>query len=227
LFSQLTLTEIKKADRHGCIYEAKQTTDEVLYEVRVYSFDRKDPSEKQYVRRNCREWKKRRRFMFSHQENGLVFFILRHPQTTTGSLSLSSLGDGFPPNAANADVFTATRHPLPSLEVSRQPRSSDDSFTSQSLSQTPASSKDNPWSWDSSWKWMYPVGWSRKLLINDEGVPRNGLFLQDFEGGFFNETVPRRIFSPEHLIHPDERDSRGYLRTDTLREQTRNYNPGK
>ena len=86
-FAPLTLTEVKKTDRHGCIYEAKQLADEMLFEVKVYSFERKGPNEKQYMKRNCREWKKRRRFIVSHQENGFLFLILHHPKTTVPATS--------------------------------------------------------------------------------------------------------------------------------------------
>jgi len=91
-FSKLTLTEIKKVDRHGCIYEAKQIAGEDLFEVRVYSFGQKDPNEKQYVKRNCREWKKRRRFLDSHQENGFIFLILKHPKSKTVDFLSSTMG---------------------------------------------------------------------------------------------------------------------------------------
>jgi hypothetical protein len=223
-FSQLTLTEVKKADRHGCIYEAKQITDETLFEVRVYSFHRKNSNEKQYVKRNCREWKNRRRFIVSHQENGFLFLILRHPQTTV-SLPPSTPGDQSLLNCAMADAFSSQAESVPSLEVS--PHHPSQGFTSENLSQLSVSHKNNLWSWDSKWNWLYPVGWSRKLMINDEGVSRKGLFLLDFDGGFFNETVPRRIFSPEHLSHPDERELNSYVGTENSREKTRNYNPGK
>ena len=39
------------------------------------------------MRRNCREWKKRRRFRDSYQEGHFVFLILRYPDSKDKSLS--------------------------------------------------------------------------------------------------------------------------------------------
>ena len=222
-FSQLTLTEVKKTDRHGYIYEAKQTAGGGLYEIRVYSFDRKDPNEKQYVKRNCREWKKRRRFIDSHQENGFVFLILRHPQATTVvPLSPTPLDHSLP-SASISNTPTAEAEPLPALDTSRS--LSLHGFTSENMQLS--GPHKNLWSWESQWSWMYPVGWSRQLMLNDDGGARKGLFLLDFEGGYFSETVPRRIFSPEHLSHPDERILNIHKKPANVQKRTRNHNPGE
>ncbi|PVH69692.1 hypothetical protein DL98DRAFT_522035 [Cadophora sp. DSE1049] len=219
--SQLTLTEIKKTDRHGYIYEAKQTSGRELYEIRVYSFDRKDPNEKQYVKRNCREWKKRRRFIDSHQQDGFVFLILRHPQARTDVPLSPTHSDHSLPSASTSNKSTAQAEPLSALDTSRP--LSLHGFTSENMQVS--SPHKSPWYWESEWSWVYPVGWSRQLMLNDDGGARKGLFLLDFKGGYFSETVPRRIFSPEHLSHPDEGRLSSHKKPEDEPKRTRNQNP--
>jgi len=220
-FSQLTLTDIKKTDKYGFIYGARQTAGGEPYEIRVYCFGRKDPNEKQYLKRNCREWKRRRRFIDSHEENGFVFLILRHPQATTiPSVSSTTPVDHSLFSTVLSDTTVDEAHPAPTL-----PQFLSHSFTSERMQLTVA--HNNLWTWNSQWNWVYPVGWSRKLILNDEEGARKGLFLLDFDGGYISETVPRRIFSPEHLSHPDERRLNRHMQPANIQKPTSDHSPGK
>lgn len=72
---------VKRVDNHGHIYQARAGT--TLYEIRVYSFSQKDASERKQAKRNCREWKARRRFLVSWKQNDLVCLILRSQKDNT------------------------------------------------------------------------------------------------------------------------------------------------
>ncbi|KAF1952622.1 hypothetical protein CC80DRAFT_571781 [Byssothecium circinans] len=74
--SQLKFTRFKQSDRFG-----------------VYSFGQQSSTEKKSARRNCRAWKDRRRFQYSHQANGVIFLILRYPgrQSSIGISSSSTI----------------------------------------------------------------------------------------------------------------------------------------
>jgi hypothetical protein len=86
---ELLVTHIKRSDKYGAIYQAKHCSNGSLLELRVYSFSQKDPSvKKKHLKRNCREWKDRRRFLDSWKENDLVFLILSHPGDWVSSLPL-------------------------------------------------------------------------------------------------------------------------------------------
>lgn len=63
-----------------------------LYEIRVYSFSQKDASERRQAKRNCREWKARRRFSFSWKQNDLVFLVLRNQVDNTAIPYLNPTG---------------------------------------------------------------------------------------------------------------------------------------
>ena len=81
---QIKLTRKKTVDKHGSVYQATQVTSGTLFEVRVYFFGQVDSKEKQSVKRNCREWKKRwRRYLDSYNEGDFIFLVLRHPESTT------------------------------------------------------------------------------------------------------------------------------------------------
>ncbi|KAF8848198.1 hypothetical protein BDZ45DRAFT_810965 [Acephala macrosclerotiorum] len=79
--NQFRLVQAKSSDKYGQIYKAIKTPDDASFEVRVYSFDKLDAANKKHAKRNCREWKERRRFVMSCKENGLVFLVLRCPSS--------------------------------------------------------------------------------------------------------------------------------------------------
>jgi hypothetical protein len=89
---KLRLTKVKSFDKHGYSYEAVQLTSGTLFEIRVYSFTQTDPRQIKYAKRNCREWKKRRRFEDSCQGEGFIFLVLRYPKAKTRSPSSLSPG---------------------------------------------------------------------------------------------------------------------------------------
>jgi hypothetical protein len=78
---QIKLIQLEQSDKHGHIYQAKQTTGETLFQVRVYCFAHQSSKQRRSSKRNYREWKERRRFETSCQENGLVFVVLRYPKS--------------------------------------------------------------------------------------------------------------------------------------------------
>jgi hypothetical protein len=79
-------------------------------------------------------------------------------------------------------------------------------FTLSNMAQMSASLKKNLWNLRSEWGWTYPHGWSRKLVLYEEGSPREAICWPDFDGDF-SRAVPNRIFSSEQLSHPDMRKS--------------------
>ena len=93
---ELQFVELKKLDDYGYIYEARQLTTELLFEIKVYCFNEHDGKQTKYVKRNFRELKSRRRCVKSWKENGLVFLILRYPKLETESSPLSDPSDGQP-----------------------------------------------------------------------------------------------------------------------------------
>ncbi|EPE34335.1 Winged helix DNA-binding protein [Glarea lozoyensis ATCC 20868] len=72
----LEIVRVKKSDKYGYIYQAR--AESIFYEIRVYSFTQEDASERRQAKRNCREWKARRRFSFSWKKDDLVFLVLRN-----------------------------------------------------------------------------------------------------------------------------------------------------
>ncbi|KAF4609618.1 hypothetical protein G7Y89_g15837 [Cudoniella acicularis] len=89
---QLKLIQMKQPDKYGYgyVYKALQITDQTLFEVKVYSFNQLDTKQNRKAKRNCREWKGRRRFLDSWKENGLVFLILQYPKSRDTSSPVSS-----------------------------------------------------------------------------------------------------------------------------------------
>ena len=79
-YPRLKLTLDKSVDRYGRLFRATEVTTGRLFEIRTYFFGAADSKEKQSIKRNCREWKKRRRFLDSFKIDKLVILILQHPQ---------------------------------------------------------------------------------------------------------------------------------------------------
>lgn len=84
----LEVLRVKKSDKYGHIYQARANT--TLYEIRVYSFSQENAPERRQAKRNCREWKARRRFLSSWKQNNLIFLILRNQGDYSENTSLHS-----------------------------------------------------------------------------------------------------------------------------------------
>jgi hypothetical protein len=106
-YPELKLIQLKQSDKHGHIYKAKHITSEALFEIRVYSINSSSQQKSTQIRhakRNCREWKERRRFLDSLPVNGFVFLILRYPEPQT-----------VPPSPSGTREKKLTPHLLPGM----------------------------------------------------------------------------------------------------------------
>lgn len=104
-FSELKVIQLSKNDSYGDIYKVIQDLTEIPYELRVYSFHHHPTADKRHVKRNCREWRQRRRFLGSWKYKNLIFLILRHPEENVVS-SESQTFTHFKPNLTSMHVST-------------------------------------------------------------------------------------------------------------------------
>ncbi|CZR58992.1 uncharacterized protein PAC_08884 [Phialocephala subalpina] len=94
----------------GCLYQAVRISDGTLFDIRVYSFDGEDTIERRHIKRNCREWKERRRFLVSCKVNGLVFLVLRKSQVEIERSTVEAGKVKDASTAVLADISDANPH---------------------------------------------------------------------------------------------------------------------